>query len=176
MAERDQAVRSEAIGGGIAKAQVASTQLEAVDRRNTARMREIVARAGWPDKELVGQDGAQAAWLLVQHSDDLAFQRHCLVLMEQAADRGLVDPAHVAYLTDRVRMKEGRPQLYGTQLREREGRLVPVPVEDEERVDYRRARVGMPPLAEYVKDAARFYTPTRGVRERSVERSRERSP
>jgi hypothetical protein len=96
--------------------------------------------------------------------------------MEQAADSGLVDPAHVAYLADRVRMKEGRPQLYGTQLRERDGRLVPFPIEDEERVDHRRARVGMPPLAEYVGDAARFYTPARGVRERSVEPWRERSP
>jgi hypothetical protein len=176
MAERDQAVRSEAFGGGRTNARAASTQAEAVDRRNTMRMREIVARAGWPDKDVVGEDGAQAAWLLVQHADDLTFQRHCLALLERAADSGLVDPAHVAYLTDRVRMKEGRPQIYGTQLRERDGRLVPFPIEDAERVDHRRARVGMPPLAEYLRDAARFYSPVHGVRERSVGRSHERSP
>lgn len=175
MAERDQAVRSEQSAGGRANAHVASTQVEAVDRRNTARIREIVARAGWPDKGLVGQDGAQAAWLLVQHADDLAFQRHCLALLEQAGS-GLVDPAHVAYLADRVRVKEGRPQLYGTQLLEREGQLVPCPIEDEEHVDRRRARAGLPHLAEYVRDAARFNAPMGGVRERSVERSRERSP
>jgi hypothetical protein len=119
-------------------------------------MVEIVAGHGWPNKKLVGQDGAEAAWLLVQHADDLEFQRRCLALMEEAAG-GLVDPAHVAYLADRIRMKEGRPQLYGTQLREEEGRLVPFTIEDEEHVDERRRRLGMPPLADYVRDAGRFY-------------------
>ncbi len=33
------------------------------------RMREIVARVGWPGRRMVGDDGASAAWLLVQHSD-----------------------------------------------------------------------------------------------------------
>ena len=42
----------------------AADHLRAVDA-NTARMKTIVAERGWPGRSLVGEDGAQAAWLLV---------------------------------------------------------------------------------------------------------------
>jgi hypothetical protein len=52
-------------------------------------------------------------------------------------------------LEDRVRMFEGRPQLYGTQLEpDDEGRPRPYPIEDPEGVDERRRAVGLEPLAE----------------------------
>src|SRR5437868_14544604 len=44
-------------------------KFDEVDRKNTARLKEIVDRHGWPGKTLVGDDGARAAWLLVQHAD-----------------------------------------------------------------------------------------------------------
>ena len=47
--------------------------------------------------------------------------------------------------------REGKPQIYGTQFRESNGELVPEPIDDEVHVDERRARVGLPPLAEYRK-------------------------
>ena len=33
-------------------------------RINTRFLRELVARVGWPGRDLVGEDGADAAWLL----------------------------------------------------------------------------------------------------------------
>src|SRR5207253_6916710 len=36
-----------------------------IDKKNIARMKEIVDKYGWPGKSLVGADGANAAWLLV---------------------------------------------------------------------------------------------------------------
>ncbi|HKO86707.1 MAG TPA: DUF6624 domain-containing protein [Actinomycetota bacterium] len=54
----------------------AAEQIRAVDAANTPRMQAIVQARGWPGRTLVGDDGAQAAWLLVQHADhDPAFQR-----------------------------------------------------------------------------------------------------
>jgi hypothetical protein len=53
-----------------------------IDARNTARMRAIVRERGWPGRSMVDEDGAHAAWLLVQHADaDPAFQRTCLGLL-----------------------------------------------------------------------------------------------
>jgi hypothetical protein len=159
MAEEDKRARSLAPMGRTS-IRDAARQTTTVDRRNTSRMQQIVARRGWPDQGLVGPDGATAAWLLVQHADhDLEFQRLCLALMMQAASRNLVDPANVAYLTDRIRMNEGRPQLYGTQLQERDEKLVPFPIEDEDHVDKRREGVGLPLLAEYEAQAAKVYGP-----------------
>lgn len=40
------------------------TVVEPVDRDNTARLRAIVGRHGWPGHRLVGEAGAHAAWLL----------------------------------------------------------------------------------------------------------------
>jgi hypothetical protein len=127
-------------------------QMHEVDRKNASRMKEIVDTYGWPGKTLVGEDGASAAWLLVQHAErDLAFQRRCLGLMQEAANRDEVSLKELAFLTDRVRCSDGRKQLYGTQLEIRSGALYPRPIEDEPNVDKRRAEVGLTPLEEYVE-------------------------
>ena len=57
-------------------------------------------------------------------------------------------------MEDRVLLGEGKKQIYGTQLRsgrDTGGQWVLEPIEDEAGVDARRAAVGLPPLAEYLK-------------------------
>jgi hypothetical protein len=126
--------------------------LRAVDTSNTARMRTIIGQHGWPGRSLVGDDGAQAAWLLVQHADhDPAFQRACLELLGHAVKAGQADAGHHAYLTDRVLLAEGKQQLYGTQLMLVGGTWQPRPLADPDRVDDRRRQVGLEPLADYLR-------------------------
>ncbi len=133
-------------------------QLGRVDAENTARLGEIVERHGWPTYTLVGKDGAKAAWILVQHADlSPKFQRRCLDLMTKVP-RDEVSQVDVAYLTDRVLLAEGKKQVYGTQFTLANGKCKPRPLEDEANVDQRRKEVGLPPLAEYLKEAERFYT------------------
>ena len=135
-------------------------QLIRLDLANTRRLKKLVARHGWPGQCLVGPIGGQAAWLLAQHADhDLVFQQHCLALLERAVQDQEAPAANWAYLVDRVRVEEGRPQIYGTQFH---GQLQPLPIEDEARVDERRAEVGLPPLAEYIeqmREARAMYPP-----------------
>jgi hypothetical protein len=136
-----------------------SQKVQQVDDRNRARLREIVEQHGWPGAGLVGKDAARAAWLIVQHADsDRAFQKKCLTLME-AAPKGDVDGADLAYLTDRVLVGEKKPQRYGTQL---DTGFKPFPIEDEKNVDKRRAAVGLAPLAEYLKDTREAYEKYQG--------------
>jgi len=135
----------------------ASRALEELDRKHRVRLREIIGRHGWPGKSLVGTDGAQAAWLLVQHSDhDRDFQKQCLALMTAAPKRE-VDARNVAYLTDRVLLAEGKKQRYGTQLQGEGGTFKPRPIEDPANVDKRRAEMGLEPLAEYLRTAQELY-------------------
>ena len=95
-------------------------------------MKQIVAQYGWPGRSLVGNDGAGAAWLLVQHAtSDAPFMEHCLSLM-QAAPAGEVSASNIAYLEDRVRIRQGKPQRDGTQFKQgADGHLVPDAIEDE---------------------------------------------
>lgn len=149
MVEEDQVARR-AAGAAQFKDTVANERLKAIDMKNTARMKEIVAQVGWPTKTLVSERGARAAWLLVQHADlDVAFQRQCLPLLEKSVAAGEGEARDLAYLTDRVLVAEGKPQRYGTQFHMVEGKLVPRPIEDEAQVDARRAAVGLGTLAEY---------------------------
>jgi len=122
-----------------------------VDVRNTDRLREIVERYGWPGRSLVGEEGADHAWLLAQHADkQLEFQRRALILLAGAVDQGEATNRQLAYLTDRVRMNEGTEQLYGTQIADvRDGAGVPWPVENPGELDARRAAAGLEPFSEY---------------------------
>jgi hypothetical protein len=124
----------------------------ALDKENTAWLKRVVAKHGWPGRSLVGRQGAHLAWLLVQHADeDRPFQKECLERMRKMP-KGEVDPKDLAYLTDRVAVGEGRKQLYGTQLIFKDGRLVPqTPIEDEANVDKRRAEWGLPSMKEYLE-------------------------
>jgi hypothetical protein len=132
------------------------------DERHTARLQEIVDAHGWPGRSLVGEEGADAAWVLVQHADhDPGFQGRCLALMQAlmqdagSGEVGEVSAMLVAYLTDRVCVNSGQPQVFGTQLfTDASGVFGPRPIEDPAGVDERRAAVGLGPLAEYVTETS----------------------
>jgi hypothetical protein len=129
-------------------------KLTKIDASNQTRLKEILKTYGWPGKSIVGEDGAHAAWIIAQHADnDPAFQRECLSLMKESP-KGEVTGKSFAYLTDRILVGEKKAQRYGTQLGPN---FVPLPIEDEELVDARRADLGLQPLSEYIEYAKAEY-------------------
>lgn len=73
--------------------------LSAVDAVHTARLKAIVAARGWPTLARVGEDAADAAWLLAQHADkDPAFQRSVAEAMEPLVATGRVRAFSYVYL------------------------------------------------------------------------------
>ena len=125
-----------------------------VHQRNAERLRQIIETVGWPGADLVGSDGAEAAWLILQHAiSEPDLLRRALPVLKAAAREGKADAAHAAMLEDRIRFFEGRPQRYGTQFDwDADGSLSPGEVEDPEELADRRAAVGLPPLEEQVDD------------------------
>ncbi len=135
-------------------------QMTLIDRDNTAWMKNVIEKHGWPGYAMVGREGAQAAWLLVQHADrDPDFQRRCLELLKQAHKKEDASADHVAYLTDRVLVAEGKPQVYGTQFHAVNGKQQPFPIENEAEVDQRRAAMGLEPIAVYAEQIRSQYGP-----------------
>ena len=123
---------------------------EDLDSIHTDRMKEIVSEIGWPTIPKVGLAGAESAWLLVQHADhDVDFQIYCLDLMK-SAPKDEVGTVNIAYLEDRVRVNQGRGQLYGTQFTQENNQHIPRTIEDADNVDARRAEIGMGPLQEQI--------------------------
>lgn len=119
-------------------------------RRNNAELGRILSEHGWPGRGLVGEDGAAAAWLLLQHAIlGPELMRRAVPLLEGAVEAGEAEPKHLALLVDRIRTLEGKPQVYGCiHDWDATGELSPRPIEDPERVEERRRRVGLEPLAE----------------------------
>ena len=129
-------------------------RMREVHERNAARLKEIISAHGWPGRSLVGADGSHAAWRIVQHAiGDPEFQRSCVAPIERSVAEGEAPPAQLAFLVDRIRSFEGRPQLYGTQFDwDENGEMNPWPIEDAAHVDERRARAGLNPLAERTRE------------------------
>ncbi|HEX2220562.1 MAG TPA: DUF6624 domain-containing protein [Gemmatimonadales bacterium] len=128
-------------------------RMRAVHDAHAARLAAILDDHGWPGNHQVGPDGAEAAWLIVQHAiahPDL--QRRALAALVAAAARGEVPAYMWAMLEDRIRTLEGRPQRYGTQFDwNPAGELGPLPIEDPEGLEARRRAVGLAPLAEAIQ-------------------------
>jgi len=127
----------------------------ATDSSNAAWLAALVDRIGWPGRTRFGDRAATAAFLIVQFADrDSAFQAEFLPVLREAAERGEASKRDVAFLTDRIRVREGRPQVYGTQYDVEPGEdgrpryLLPI-VEDRTGLDARRAEAGLQPWAEF---------------------------
>lgn len=115
-----------------------------IDGRNLVKIKKIIKDFGWPTYDLVGRRASNAFWLLVQHADrDLAFQKKCLKLLEIAVRDNQAKPINLAYLTDRVRIADGKKQIFGTQYRIEDGKLVLKPVIDQKNLDKLRKKYGM---------------------------------
>jgi hypothetical protein len=152
MAAEDRRVRAELMAEG-SLGDGYHPRVEEVHRRNAARLKEIIEHHGWPGRSLVGEDGAHAAWFILQHAiGEPALQRRGLGLLREAVAAGEAPAIQAAYLEDRIRFFEGRPQVYGTQYDwDEAGELSPHPIEDIGGVDERRRAVGLGPLEEHTR-------------------------
>lgn len=138
---------------------VVEKQLHAIDRENASQLNQIVRTYGWPTKTMVGKQGANLAFILIQHADlNPRFQRECLELMRPLLSSDEVSKRDYAYLTDRVLLAEGKKQIYGSQFeKDKSGKWVPRALEDAVNVDKRRAAMGMEPISEYQKLIEQMY-------------------
>lgn len=121
----------------------------AVDSLNSSWAVVVLAEGGWPKRSEVGSRAAVDFWALVSHSP-LATQQAALPLLQRAVAEGEAGSDLLALTVDRVRMLEGEPQVYGSQIRFVDGEPIPYAIEDEANVDARRRSVGLDSLASYL--------------------------
>ena len=129
-------------------------RMREVHERNADRLAAMLDRLGaWPDQKLVGDDGAESAWIIAQHAISRpSLMRRSLELVLDAVARGTAPMRHAAHLDDRIRVFEGRPQRYGTQFDWNEqGEMVPKPIEDPAAIEDLREEAGLMPFFEAVR-------------------------
>lgn len=125
---------------------------DSVFTTHTMRLKEILQEFGYPGYDLVGKEGAQHFWLMVQHADkDVEFQMNVLRQLKAEVDKNNADPSNFALLTDRVQVNTGKKQVYGTQVTYNQfGQAYPKALADSSEVNKRRAEVGLGPIEEYL--------------------------
>jgi hypothetical protein len=149
LATLDQAVRTFRPDGVSAADAVwregRALRMAEVDAASERELGALLDRWGWIDVQRFGARASGDAWLLAQHAD-LALQERVLALMEPLQATGGVRAKDHAYLYDRVALRRGGLQRWGTQGACADGVFAPAPLEDPAGVDARRAEVGLPPL------------------------------
>jgi hypothetical protein len=124
-------------------------EMKRVHVENAEALNRFVSVHGWPGISMVGLEGCRAAWLVAQHAIGTpALQRRFLQELEKASRAGEAPAKLAAFLSDRIRFNEGKPQVYGTVRDWNENGELDCEVEDPEHVDELRASAGLPPFAE----------------------------
>lgn len=115
----------------------------ALDRDNTAWLKDLMTEIGWPDPSRFGEDAARTAWLIVQHSMDIPLMEGALPRVREYGP----GPDY-ARLYDRLEVWKGGRQRYGTQFtRDDEGPGL-MPIESLEGIDAIRETMDLGPLAD----------------------------
>lgn len=160
--DNDQAAREWTKGMSLLTAdeiEAYATEMERVDSLNQAIVFEILDKDGWPSN--LSNKANQAIWIVIDHSN-LAFQRKYLYLVKEKAEECILEKADYAILNDRVLMGEGKPQIYGTQIKmnttivddEIAMQFFLWPVENPIVLDSLRNTMGLSPIKEYLQNSS----------------------
>lgn len=157
MLASDQKARNEVIaltqelGRNDPKVSAKWKEVHKIDSLHTLRVNEILDEHGWLGAEAVGKKGNVALFLIIQHAEiDVQVRR--LPMIRQAVKDGKARSENLALLEDRVATKTGKKQIYGSQLMtdKETGELYVLPMIEPEKVNERRASVGLGTIEEYI--------------------------
>ena len=126
-------------------------KIQEKDSINLIKIQQILDTRGWLGADVIGRQGNSTLFLVIQHSD-LAVQEKYLPMMREAVKKGNASPGSLALLEDRVALRQGEKQIYGSQIGQNSetAEYYVLPLEDPENVDQRREEVGLGPLQEYI--------------------------
>lgn len=144
MREKDITTRTSLVEKGELSDKEYHPVMKSVHEENNKRIKEIIEEFGWPLESEVNEDGAEAAWLIVQHAVlEPRLQEECIGLLKDAVEIGEAKGWFLAYLQDRVLIRQGKPQIYGTQHEVVNGRMKPMKTENPDEVNKRRDILGI---------------------------------
>ena len=121
---------------------------KAVDSINLHKLECLIDTFGFETLIKYGED---AVFFVIQHAE-LAIQQKYLAKMKEAANQGTLELSRLAMFEDRILLRSGKKQIYGTQviLDPKTGTYLVRPLEEPETVNLRRMSVGLSYMSEYM--------------------------
>jgi hypothetical protein len=123
-----------------------------VDSINQQVVFAILDKYGWLQKRDISEKAGKAFFYVIQHANLVAQSKYA-PLIDEANRRNEIAPIEYAYFVDRLRTKQGKAQLYGTQsASDNLGNNYMYPVEDWHLADSLRKIIYAPTMEEeYIK-------------------------
>lgn len=150
--KRDQEVRIElaasraVVDNNSEKIMSLGNKMEKMDDVNFILLSRIFDRIGWPSNRIFSDSAVNAAFYITLHNthNDLS----CLsIIIEKAFTLEEIDISHYAVLVDRILMRKGLSQKYGTHCRQnRDGSKTHISLEDSVAVAKNRESIGLKTL------------------------------
>lgn len=127
--------------------------INTMDSINILKVQKILNQHGWLGPDTIGTEGNATLFLVIQHAD-LEIQERYLPLMRDAVNKGNAKSSNLALLEDRIAIRNGRKQIYGSQIgRDKDSNEYYVlPLIDPDNVNQRRFQVGLQSIEEYVSN------------------------
>jgi tetratricopeptide (TPR) repeat protein len=126
-------------------------RIEEYDSVNVIKVTAILQKYGWPGPDIAGERGTAAVFYVIQHAG-IGMQDKYLPMLREAVKDKKLQPYLLAMLEDRVAMRHGKRQIYGSQVSCDVNGCFLAPIDDPDHVDKRRDSVGLEPIGEYVKN------------------------
>ncbi len=136
-----------------------SSEMNRKDSLNQAIVFGILDKDGWPSN--LSDKANQAIWIVINHSD-LTSREKYIGLVKAKAEEGILEKSEYAMLNDRILMEQGKPQIYGTQIKmsatvvgeDLTMQFYLWPVENPLSLDSLRATVGLTTIDEYLETSS----------------------
>lgn len=121
------------------------------DSINLVKVLKILDTRGWLGPNVIGEQGNTTLFLVIQHADQKTQEKY-LPMFREAVQKGNAKPADLALMEDRVALRQGKRQTYGSQIGmdPETGAFYVSPLDDPDNVDKRRAAMGLQPIADYL--------------------------
>jgi hypothetical protein len=114
----------------------------------------IINTSGFPTKTKFSKNAYKAAVIITLHSSNILLLENTISVLQNESPE-TVEKRDMAYLIDKLRVLKNKPQLYGTQFRKSaHGKIIFLPIEDEEHLEERRRKLNMESFEDYKNSIA----------------------
>lgn len=126
--------------------------MQIIDSINLIKVSVILEKYGWLNNTQVGEKANSALFGVIQHAD-LKTQEKYLPILEKAFMEGTLPAFYYAEFIDRVKLRETKRQIYGTQYywKPNSNEKFVAPLADPDNIDQLRFKIGLGHFAYFMQ-------------------------
>jgi len=124
------------------------TKMNEIDKKNQDNLISVLEECGWPDN--LADEAHKSIFLILQHSPDATMRKY-YPMVKDRSESGIISSSDAATMFDRLQMRAGKPQQYGTQAFQHNGQNTIWPIKNIDSIDAIRESVGLPSMEVYFK-------------------------